>query len=193
MSSADDALEETQGKDKTEGKKEMIRDWLILLALAIGGAVLLSFFPTKIEPSLSVGKNYLVEMAWILPAVMVLMGLFKVWISKELVVKYLGKASGLKGIFIAALLGSTPTGPLYVAFPLAAAMFGKGARVLNVVVFLSAWACMKIPQEMIEIQFLGLGFMATRLVLTLVSVSIMGLFMEKIIERTGSLKVQSNV
>lgn len=192
MSSTDEALGETQGEDK-ESKKEMIRDWLILLALAIGGGVLLTFFPDKIEPSLSVGKNYLTEMAWILPAVMVLIGLFKVWISKEMVVKYLGKASGLKGIIIAALLGSTPTGPLYVAFPLAAAMFDKGARVMNVVVFLSAWAAMKIPQEMIEIQFLGLGFMATRLVLTLVSVSLMGLLMETIIEKTGSLDVQNKI
>ncbi len=48
---------------------------------------------------------------------------------------------------------------------------------------------MKIPQEMIEIQFLGLDFMATRLVLTLVSVSLMGLLMEKIIEKTGSLEI----
>ncbi|MFB6290700.1 MAG: permease [Candidatus Bipolaricaulia bacterium] len=189
MSTTDEALSEAQG----EGKTEMIRDWLILLALAIGGTVLLSFFPAKIEPSLSVGKNYLVEMAWVLPAVMVIMGLFKVWISRDLVVKYLGKASGLKGVFIAALLGSTPTGPLYVAFPLAAAMFDKGARVMNVVVFLSAWAAMKIPQEMIEIQFIGLDFMATRLVLTLVSVSLMGLFMEKIIEKTGSMEVKKNL
>ncbi|MBS3765943.1 permease [Candidatus Bipolaricaulota bacterium] len=175
-----------------EGKKEMVRDWLILIAMVIGGTVLLSFFPAKIEPSLSTGMDYLTEMAWVLPAVMILMGLFKVWISRELVVKYLGKASGLKGIFIAALLGSTPTGPLYVAFPLAAAMFDKGARTMNIVVFLSAWAAMKIPQEMLEIQFLGVDFMAIRLVLTLVSVSLMGLFMEKIIDRTGSLRVQKN-
>ncbi len=53
--------------------------------------------------------DYLTEIVWILPAVMVLMGLFKVWISREMVVKYLGKSSGLKGILIAALLGSTPT------------------------------------------------------------------------------------
>ncbi|MBS3765266.1 permease [Candidatus Bipolaricaulota bacterium] len=193
MSSTDDALEETQREDKMESKKEMIRDWLILLALAIGSTVLLSVFPDKIEPSLTTGKNYLLEMVRILPAVMVLMGLFKVWISRKMVVKYLGKASGLKGIVIATLLGSTPTGPLYVAFPLAAAMFDKGARVMNVVVFLSAWAAMKIPQEMIEIQFLGLGFMATRLALTLISVSVMGLFMEIIIEKTGSLDVQGNI
>lgn len=188
-----DSVDKDQGRGKKEAKKEMIRDWVILLGLAIGAVVLLSFFPGKIEPSLSVAKNYLIEMAWILPAVMVLMGLFRVWVSKEMVVKYLGKASGIKGIFIAALLGSTPTGPLYVAFPLAAAMFDKGARVLNIVVFLSAWACMKIPQEMVEIQFLGLNFMEARLVLTFLFVTAVGLFMEKIIEKTGSLEVQSKV
>ncbi len=192
MSSTDE-LEETGDEGEMEGKKEMIRDWLILAATALGGTVLLSFFPAKVEPSLSTGMDYLSEMARVLPAVMILMGLFKVWISREMVVKYLGKTSGFKGIFIAALLGSTPTGPLYVAFPLAAAMFDKGARTMNVVVFLSSWAAMKIPQEMIEIQFLGLDFMATRLVLTLVSVSLMGLFMEKIIEKTGSVEVQSEI
>ena len=186
MSSAD-TLDKTRDRDKAEGKKEMIRDWLILGGLTIGAAVLLSFFPGKITPSISTARNYLAEMAWVLPAVMVLMGLFKVWISREMVVKYLGKASGLKGIFIAALLGATPTGPLYVAFPLAAAMIDKGARILNIVVFLSAWACIKIPQEMLEIQFLGLSFMATRLMLTIFFVSLMGLAMEKIIDRTGSL------
>lgn len=192
MSSTDN-LDETGEEEEMEGKNEMIRDWLILVAMVIGATALLSFFPAKVEPSLSTGMDYLTEMAWVLPAVMILMGLFKVWISKELVVKYLGKTSGLKGILIAALLGSTPTGPLYVAYPLAAAMFDKGARVLNVVVFLSAWAAMKIPQEMLEIQFLGVDFMATRLVLTLVSVSLMGLFMEKIIEKTGSLEVEDSI
>jgi uncharacterized membrane protein YraQ (UPF0718 family) len=192
MSSTEN-LDETGEEEEMEGKNEMIRDWLILVAMVIGATGLLSFFPAKVEPSISTGMDYLTEMAWVLPAVMILMGLFKVWISKELVVKYLGKTSGLKGILIAALLGSTPTGPLYVAYPLAAAMFDKGARVLNVVVFLSAWAAMKIPQEMLEIQFLGVDFMATRLVLTLVSVSLMGLFMEKIIEKTGSLEVEDSI
>jgi len=185
--SSADTRDKTRDSDKAEGKKEMIRDWLILGGLTIVAAVLLSFFPGKITPSISTARNYLTEMAWVLPAVMVLMGLFKVWISREMVVKYLGKASGLKGIFIAALLGATPTGPLYVAFPLAAAMIDKGARILNIVVFLSAWACIKIPQEMIEIQFLGLDFMAARLVLTILFVSLMGLIMEKVIEKTGPL------
>ncbi|MFP4202203.1 MAG: permease [Candidatus Acetothermia bacterium] len=188
MNSGENDNQKGEGKEEeTGGKKDLIRDWLILLITATGAVILLSFFPGKVEPTISTSMNYLIEMAWILPAVMILMGLFKVWVSKDMVVKYLGKASGLKGILIAVLLGSTPTGPLYVAFPLAAAMIDKGARILNIVVFLSAWACIKIPQEMIEIQFLGVKFMAARLVLTILLVSVMGLVIEKIIENTGSI------
>ena len=168
---------------KKESKKSVLRDWLLLGLAAAAMAVLLTIFPEKVEPVLSTSKNYLIEMVWILPAVMVLMGLFKVWISKDMVVKYLGKASGLKGILIAVVLGATPTGPLYVAFPLAAAMLDKGARVLNIIVFLSAWACIKIPQEMVELQFLSLNFMVTRLILTVVLVSVMGFLIEQAIER----------
>lgn len=177
--------------EEKKAKKNVLRDWIFLGFAAAAMAVLLMIFPDKVGPVLSTSEEYFMEMVWILPAVMVLMGLFKVWISKEMVVKYLGEASGLKGIFIAVVLGATPTGPLYVAFPLAAAMLEKGARVMNIIIFLSAWACIKIPQEMVELQFLGLNFMVTRLVLTIVLASIMGYFIEKLVERTDLEKVKS--
>jgi uncharacterized membrane protein YraQ (UPF0718 family) len=123
-------------------------------------------------------------MILILPAVMVHMDLFGVFISKDLVVRYLGKAAGLKGLLLALLLGTLPTGPLYVAFPLAAALKAKGARTYAIVVFLSAWACIKIPQELVEFQFLGFRFMAVRLALAVAFVLLMGLFIEKLIEWT---------
>ena len=83
----------------------------------------------------------------------------------------------MKAIFFGAL----STGPLYIAFPLAAALIKKGARVSNVVVFVSAWACIKIPQELVELQFLGFTFMGTRLFLTVFSVIFMGLLIERLV------------
>lgn len=174
-----DDLKKVTKEDK--GKKRTIRDWIILGLMVFGAITLLNLFPAKADPTISTSLEYLVQMIWILPAVMILMGLFKVWISKDMVVEYLGEASGFKGIFIAALLGSIPTGPLYVAFPLAATMREKGARIMNIIIFLSAWACIKLPQEMVELQFLGLDFMLTRLILTIIIVSMMGFVIEKII------------
>jgi len=131
---------------------------------------------------ITIAWGYFVQMMMILPAVMVMIGLFSVWVSEEMVMKYLGRTSGVKGISLAILFGALPTGPLYIAFPIAAALLKKGASISNVIVFLSAWACIKLPQEMMELQFLGWKFMALRLVLTVVFVSIMGVSMEHIIE-----------
>lgn len=140
-------------------------------------------FPAKTDAVISTASEYFIEMMIVLPAVMILMGLFAVFISDETVVKYLGKTSGVKGMAVALFLGTLPTGPLYVAFPMAATLIKKGARVSNIILFLSAWACIKIPQELVELQFLGLHFMVVRLVLTIIFVTMIAVFIEKIMER----------
>ena len=83
------------------------------------------------------------------------------------------------------ILGSLPTGPLYIAFPIAASLIKKGASISNVIVFLSAWACLKIPQEIVEIRFLGLKFLALRWILTVVLAAGMGILIGKMIEGTS--------
>ena len=160
----------------------LIRNAIFLVVIFIIALTLLSIFPNKQEAVTKASWKFFIEMIWILPGVMVLMGLFMVWVSKEMVEKYLGKTSGIKGFSLAILLGALPTGPLYVAFPLAASLIKKGARISNIIIFLSAWACIKIPQEMVELQFLGPRFMAARLILTIGFVVIMGISIERIIE-----------
>jgi len=173
-------MKQMEAKQRTQ----TIRDAILLAITVIITTILLAAFPDKREAVTTTSWDFFVEMIWILPAVMVLMGLFAVWVSKETVRKYLGKTSGIKGILLSILLGAAPTGPLYVAFPMAAGLMRKGARLSNIVVFLSAWACIKLPQEMVELQFFGPKFMALRLALTIVLVAIMGIFMERVIEQS---------
>jgi len=143
---------------------------------------LLIIYPDRQTAVIKFSWQIFLEMLWILPAVMLLIGFFAVWVPKETVVRLMGKTSGIKGIGLSLLLGALPTGPLYVAFPLAAALLSKGARVSNMIIFLSAWACIKIPQEMVELQFLGVRFMALRLGLTIIFVTMMGVFIERLVE-----------
>lgn len=173
---------------KERQRNEMIRDCILLGITLIIAVILLSIFPDRLEAVTTTSWDFFIEMMWILPAVMVIMGLFAVWSSKEMVVKHLGKTSGIKGIILSLVLGALPTGPLYVAFPMAAVLIKKGAKISNIVVFLSAWACIKIPQEMVELQFLGAQFMLLRLILTIIFVTIMGISIEKIIEWSESGK-----
>jgi uncharacterized membrane protein YraQ (UPF0718 family) len=158
------------------------REWVALGMVAIAATTILLIFPEKQETILTTMWEYFVEMMMVFPAVMVVMGLFAVWVSKETVVKHLGKTSGVKGFFLSLFLGALPTGPLYVAFPLAASLLKKGARVSNIVIFLSAWSCIKLPQEMVELQFLGVKFMLLRLLLTIIFIIFMAIFIEKVIE-----------
>jgi len=170
--------------DKKRARKEIIRGYALFSVILIAAAIILWIFPDKVSAATTTTWDYFLEMIMILPAVMIIMGLFSVFVSRELVVKYMGKTSGIKGILLAVFFGALPTGPLYVAFPLAVALKNKGASISIIVIFLSAWACIKLPQELVELQFLGIEFMAARLVLTIILVAIMGLFIERLIEWT---------
>lgn len=164
-------------------KKGIASDLIFLAAVASFTVILLVMFPERRSAVKASAWDFSKEMLAVLPAVMVVMGLFGVWVSKKLVEKYLGKSSGIKGIALAILFGALPTGPLYVAFPVAGALLKKGARLANVIVFLSAWACIKLPQEIVELQFLGWQFMIARLLLTVLFVAAMGVAIEAILDR----------
>lgn len=123
---------------------------------------------------LRVSGAYLAEMALIIPAVVIMMGLFEVWVPKDAIQRFLGHNAGPKGIALAFLMGTAPTGPLYAAFPIGASLLKKGASTANVMVFLGAWAATKVPQVTLEAKFLGLDFAFTRFALTLVSLVAMG-------------------
>lgn len=160
--------------------KKLRWDWTMLVLIIPIAVTLSLIFPDRGERVVDISWSFLLEMLYILPAVLILMGLFGVWVSKDAVVKYLGAGSGIRGLLLSMALGALPTGPLYVAFPMGAMLISKGARIANVMAFLSAWACIKIPQELMEIQFLGWRFAATRLLLTASLIGVMCLLAESI-------------
>jgi len=166
-------------------------DWLILATAVVAGIVLLLIFPEKQQLAGITARRFATEMFTILPAVLILMGLFTVWVSKEMVMQYLGQSSGLKGMVLALFFGALPTGPLYIAFPLAAGLRQKGASLANIAIFLTAWACIKLPQELVELQFLGAQFMLARLSLTILAAVAMGAIIEKIVKTNDVLDNQS--
>ena len=168
-------------EENSPSQTKILRSWGYFVLTGGIAAVLLWAYPERQDAVMTTTRSYLVEMVLIFPAVMLLLGLFNEWISDEMVVQYLGDRSGLTGVGLAIGLGSTPTGPLYVAFPIAADLLKKNARVANVVVFLTAWACLKLPQELVEIQFLGWRFTALRLGLTALVAVGMGVVIEAVL------------
>lgn len=146
------------------------RAWLALAGIVAVAAALLVAFPDRRVPTFAAFGQFATEMASVMPAVLVIMGLFAAWVPKEAITRHLGHGSGATGTALALLFGTLPTGPLYAAFPLTKGLLDKGASPANAFVFLAAWACIKIPQELIELQFLGWRFTLARFVFTVVVV-----------------------
>lgn len=153
------------------------------ILLAIVYLILMVWLPGTGQRVVTTTFSYAKEMALIMPAVFVLMGLIEVWIPGDKIQKWLGASSGVKGIVISFLLGTLPTGPLYVAFPLAASLLKKGASITNTVIFLGSWAALKIPQLLVEIKFLGEVFTIVRFILTLITIIIMGIVMDLLLKK----------
>lgn len=153
------------------------------ILLGIIYLILMVWLPGTAQRTIAVTVSYAKEMALIMPAVFVLMGLIEVWIPGDKIQKWLGASSGIKGVFISFLMGTLPTGPLYVSFPLAASLLQKGASITNIVIFLGSWAGLKIPQLLVEIKFLGGAFTIVRFILTLVVIIVMGVIMNILLKK----------
>jgi len=162
--------------------KNILKKFKLPIGVALIFIALFIFAPETAERSSKVTLEYFLEMAFILPAVFILMGLMEVWLPKDNIQKWLGNDSGFRGGFLSLALGTLPTGPLYVAFPLAASLLHKGASITNVVIFLGSWAALKIPQLMVEVKFLGWSFAIIRFIFTTLALIIMGLVMKAVLK-----------
>lgn len=150
-----------------------------LFLLVIAANLLLALWnPSLAESSVRKSASFLAEVLLILPPVMVLMGLLDAWVPRQLVEAHLGPDAGMRGAGFAVLLGTAAAGPLYAAFPIAASLRNKGARLANVVVFLGTWAAIKIPMIFMETSFIGLRFALLRLLFTVPCVLAAGYLME---------------
>lgn len=172
---------------QANGKKIVsIKQVLFLLAVIAAAVLMMVLMPDRRTAFLDASKKFFLEMVFVLPAIVVLLGLFAVFVPKEFITRYLGKTSGVKGFVLALGLGALPTGPLYIAFPMASALLSKGARRANIIVFLTAWACIKLPQELMELSFMGPAFTAARLALTIIAAAAMGFITERVMDGKGA-------
>ncbi|MGM0437024.1 MAG: permease [Bacillota bacterium] len=173
--------------DKMEEKKSNIKENLMklikVLGISIAAFLILRYFSVvRFQNAFDMSSRYVKEMITVFPAVLVIMGLADIWVPTSMVKKYLGQSSGMKGKFLAIFLGTLPAGPMYVALPLAGELLRKKASLSNTIIFLGVWASLKIPQLGVEMKFLGFKFSALRFIFTLISIVIMGLIMEKLID-----------
>ncbi len=159
-----------------------LKGYLFVMAVLIAYVSLFLLRPDLAFQSISNSTYYLKEMLLIMPVIFVLTALLDLWISKDKIMKYLGKEAKTKGVVLSFVLGSVSAGPIYAAFPMCVMLYKKGASIRNLVIILSSWAVIKIPMLLNEVKFLGLRFMIIRWLLTVLAIVVFSWITAKIVK-----------
>jgi len=115
---------------------------------------------------LKAGLKMTVEIIPLLVFAFILAGMIQVLLPQELLSRWVGTESGLRGIFIGTLAGGlTPGGP-YVSLPVVAGLLRAGAGIGTMVAFLTAWSLWAVARMPMEIGILGWKFTFVRLMCT---------------------------
>ena len=162
----------------------LIKRYRAFLLLFAVNTVLLFAVPETGKGAFSLAGKNLLEMASVLPPIFVLLGLLDVWVERETMMRYMGEGSGLRGALFAFLLGAAAAGPLYAAFPVAAMLLKKGAKLTNVFLFVGTWSTTKIPMLLFEASSLGVSYMLLRFACNLVGIVLIAVLLERSLSDT---------
>ena len=167
----------------------MKRNAILIIVLIVGYFVFLATsWLMEFHPGQQIGYNFgsfSVEMLKILPGAFILIGLFEVWVKREMVERHMGERSGFKGYFWAILLSATTIGGLHLALPIAYTLYNKGARLSVIFTYLGAAAICRIPMAVFEASFLGIKFTAIRWLVSLPLVIITSILLGNYLIRKG--------
>ena len=165
--------------------KNLLKSHTFELLVALIYIILFLICPGKSLIALKRGIILLLRMLPIFLCVVLFSSFIAIFLSPKTIQKYMGKQSGLKGVIIAALLGTIIVGPLWVLFPLFGTLLKKGARISVVGAMIGTFA-IKTPWIPYAASFLGWPFIIITVILTLIYAILEGLLMEKILNGENS-------
>lgn len=108
----------------------------------------------------------LLEILPLLVFALILAGMIQVLLPDELLSKWVGEESGIRGILIGTLAGGFMPGGPYVSLPLAAGLLRAGAGIGTMVAFVTAWSLWAVARLPMEVGIIGWKFTLIRLVCT---------------------------
>jgi len=119
----------------------------------------------------------------ILPIVIlafIVAGMVQILVPQELLSRWVGKESGMRGILIGTLAGALAPGNPYVNLPIAAGLLRSGASVGAMVAFLTGWSLWSFARLPLEVGIMGWKFTLVRLTSTFFFPPIAGLIANRL-------------
>ena len=96
----------------------------------------------------------------------IIAGMVPLLLPQELLSKWVGTESGMRGILIGTIAGGISPGGPYVSLPIIAGLLKSGASVGTMVAFLTGWSLWAIGRFPMEIGIVGWKFTLIRFVST---------------------------
>jgi uncharacterized membrane protein YraQ (UPF0718 family) len=93
-------------------------------------------------------------------------GMIQALLSQEIIAKWVGAGSGMRGIFIGSVAGGLCPGGPFVSLPIAAGLLRSGASVGTMVAFLTGWSIWAVSRLPMEVGILGWKFTLIRIAST---------------------------
>jgi uncharacterized membrane protein YraQ (UPF0718 family) len=93
-------------------------------------------------------------------------GMVQVLLPHELLAKWIGAESGMRGILIGTVAGGLSPGGPFVSLPIAAGLLRAGAGIGTMVAYLTAWSLWALARLPLEVGIMGWKFVLIRLAST---------------------------
>jgi uncharacterized membrane protein YraQ (UPF0718 family) len=116
-----------------------------------------------------------IEVLPLLLLAFVVAGLIQALLSKDVIARWVGAESGLRGIIIGTVAGGLAPGGPYVSLPIVAGLIKSGAGIGTMVAFLTGWSLWAVSRLPMEVGILGWKFTLIRLASVFVFPPVAGL------------------
>ena len=116
-----------------------------------------------------------IEILPLLVCAFIVAGMIQVLLPHELLSKWIGTESGIRGILIGTVAGGFAPGGPYVSLPIAAGLLRAGAGIGTMVAFITGWSLWAVGRLPMEVGIMGWKFTLIRLSCTFFFPPIAGL------------------
>ncbi len=124
---------------------------------------------------LKMAMTMTIEILPLLLFAFIMAGMIQVLIPHEIIAKWVGAESGIRGILIGTVAGGLSPGGPYVSLPIAAGLIRSGASIGTMVAYLTGWSLWAVTRLPMEAGILGWKFTLIRLASTFIFPPIAGL------------------
>lgn len=124
--------------------------------------------------------SMLLQIAPLLIFAFIIAGIVQVLLPVEMISRWVGTESGLRGVLIGTVVGGFAPGGPYVSLPIAAGLLRIGASIGTMVAFLTSWSLWAFSRLPLEIGIMGWKFTLIRIACTFFFPPIAGLIANKL-------------